>query len=63
MTSIGQNKQSFLQVQLNNVWVAKKDTKRSSNTLLRLVSFFATQTLDKHAASEVENSKLVVGFQ
>ena len=28
-----------------NVWVAKKDTKRSSNTLLRLVSFFATQTL------------------
>ena len=28
-----------------NVLVAKKDTKRSSNTLLRLVSFFATQTL------------------
>ena len=30
---------------LFNVWVAKKDTKQSSNTLLRLVSFFATQTL------------------
>ena len=28
-----------------NVWVAKKDTKHSSNTLLRLVSFFETQTL------------------
>ena len=29
----------------NNVWVAKKDTKRSRVLLLRLVSFFATQTL------------------
>ena len=29
----------------SNVWVAKKDTKHSSNTLLRLVSFFATQML------------------
>ena len=28
-----------------NVWVAKKDTKHSSNTLLRLVSFFTEQTL------------------
>ena len=29
-----------------NVWVAKKDTKRSSVLLLHLVSFFATQTLE-----------------
>ena len=29
----------------DNVWVAKKDTKRSSNTLLHLVSFSATHTL------------------
>ena len=29
----------------NNVWVAKKDTKRSSVLLLCLVTFFATQTL------------------
>ena len=28
-----------------NVWVAKKDTKHSTNTLLCLVSVFATQTL------------------
>ena len=31
----------------DNVWVAKKDTKRSSVLLLCLVSFFATQTLNK----------------
>ena len=30
---------------LSNVWVAKKDTKGNSVLLLRLVSFFATQTL------------------
>ena len=35
---------------ISNVWVAKKDTKRSSNTLLRLVSFFATQTLPDNLA-------------
>jgi hypothetical protein len=34
-----------LKICKSNVWVAKKDTKRSSNTLLCLVSFFATQTL------------------
>ena len=32
-------------IKYNDVWVAKKDTNRSSNTLLRLVPFFATQTL------------------
>ena len=30
-----------------NVWVAKNLTKRSSNTLLRLGRFFATQTLSQ----------------
>ena len=36
-----------------NFWVAKKDTKRSSVLLLRLLSFFATQTL-------IEKVKLVI---
>ena len=35
---------------ISNVWVSKKDTNRSSNTLLRLVSFFATQTLPDNLA-------------